>query len=183
MPTSQVLFSLIGIVVIIIGCYYATAYIAKKASGQSRGRNRGANRRIDLLERFAISKDKSFCIVEMAGKIYFIGVTNQSMVLLDTLDAWEFAGSEAERNDTASWNTAQSGPYSGKLVNRLASFMVRRTGNTQKTGSTPGTSKMQGTGKSEAARSVEFADVITHAQKKSAIEEPDREQPNDPGGE
>ena len=84
MPAGQVLLFIIGTIAIIAGAYYATAYISKlgtKMTGRKSGRH------IILRERFALSKDKSFCIVEIHGKVYVVGITNQSMTLLDTLDA------------------------------------------------------------------------------------------------
>ena len=122
-------FTLIGIVIILIACYYTTSYIGRRAMGQNRAGKRSGGRSITLLERFAISKDKSLCIIEIAGKIYIVGVTNQAMTVLDTLDPAQFAEHSAERqNTTAAWNMPPGGKYGGKLVNRLAAFMAGRMG-------------------------------------------------------
>ena len=128
--------SIVGIFVILIAAYYTTYYISVKASGQSRGkgkgrvRGRGRGRHISLLERFAISKDKSFCIVEIAGKVYIIGVTNQSMTLLDTVSAEDFAQPEAEGNRASAQNVNPGGIYNNKLVKRLSAFIAYKTGRT-----------------------------------------------------
>jgi len=126
MDPLQVTFSLIGVVIVIIGCYYVTYFISAKASGQSRGRLR--NKNINLIDRFAISRDKSFCLVEIAGKVYVIGVTNQSMTLLDTLDAAAFTEAAAERRDTAMRYTIGSGRLRDRLTHRLAAFMAAKMG-------------------------------------------------------
>jgi len=169
----RLLLSLIGIIIIIAGAYYATYYIGTKASGQSRGRIRGGNRRINMLDRFAIAKDKSFCVIEIAGKVYIVGVTNQSMTLLDKLDAEEFAEYMAKTGSgyKETWSATPGGPFSGKLVNRLASFMAQRMGRTV---GNPGN---MGAG---------FAANMKTAQERNFSGQPDRdssERPDDPEGE
>ena len=170
MPPAQVALSLIGIVIIIAGAYYATYYISIKASGQARGKAKGRNRRINLLERFAISKDKSFCIVEIAGKIYVVGVTNQSMTLLDTLEPGELEDSETESTSAAAWGAAPGGPFSGKIVNRLSAYMARRI---EKSGRTGGNSGMHGKA---------FEDSMKSAREKRASEQPGDSDAEQPGG-
>ena len=166
----RLVFSIIGIIIVIAGAYYATYFIGTKASGQSRGRIRGSNRRINMLDRFAIAKDKSFCIVEIAGKVYIIGVTNQSMTLLDRLDAEEFAEYEAEISNRETWNVPPGGPFSGKLVNRLASFMAQRMG---RTGDIPGNSGTKSTG---------FAVNMKTARERNFSGQPDRDKAERPDG-
>ena len=162
MPPIQVLMSLIGIVIILIAAYYATYYIGKVASGRTNSRVGNSNRRINLLERFAISKDKSFCIVEIAGKIYFIGITNQSMTLLDTLDADEFAETTGEYGQSPAWNAGPAKPFGGKLVNRLAAFMSAKM---EKTGN----AKM-----GDSAKGRIFSDDMRSAREKSISGQPAR---------
>ena len=136
MPPTQVILSLIGIVIIIAGAYYATYYISVKASGQKRGRAQNRNRSIVLLERFAIAKDKSFCLVEVAGKVYVVGVTNQSITLLDTLDAEELAehGAAGAAAAASSRNVPQNGPFGNKLMNRLTVYMAGKMAKSRGTG-------------------------------------------------
>jgi len=141
MDPLQVTFSLIGVVIVIIGCYYVTYFISAKASGQSRGRLR--NKNINLIDRFAISRDKSFCIVEIAGKVYVIGITNQSMTLLDTLDAAAFTEAAAERRDTAMRNTASDGRLRDRMTHRLAAFMAARMGRTLDDNGSAGSSRFE----------------------------------------
>jgi len=128
METLQVIFTLVGIVIIIIGAYYATYYIGLKASGQSRGRLR--NKNINILDRFSISRDKGFYLVEIGGKVYIIGVPNQSMTLIDTLDAAAFPEAAAEHRDTATWAPQSGGRLRDRMTNKLAAFIAAKTGRT-----------------------------------------------------
>jgi len=125
MPPLKAALSLVGIIIVIIAAYYTTWFISVKASGQSRVKHR--NKNINLLDRFAITKDKSFCLVEIAGKVYVIGITNQSMTLIDTLDASEIAETETERSNTVMWGTA-GGSFTGRMTKRLAAFLARKMG-------------------------------------------------------
>ena len=125
MPPLRIVLSLAGIIAVIFAAYYATWFIGAKASGQ--GRNNLRNKNINLIDRFAISRDKSFCLVEIAGKVYVIGITNQSMTLLDTLDAAAFAETGAERRDAPAWNIPGNRFISG-MTKRLATFMAHKMG-------------------------------------------------------
>lgn len=141
MDPVQVTLFIVGTIIIIVGAYYVTYFIGVKSSGISRGRNR--NRNINMLDRFSISKDKSFCLVEIAGKVYVVGVTNQSMTLLDILDAATFAETAAERGGAFSWQGSGAGGIfsasgrganrsqnriTNRMTNRLASFIAARMG-------------------------------------------------------
>ena len=157
MPPLQVVLSIAGMIVVIVGAYYVTYYIGVKSSGLSRGRNRN----IHMLDRFAISKDKSFCIVEIAGKVYIIGVTNQSMTLFDTLDAEVFAETTGEHEDALAW-PPPGGPLSG-LTKGLTSFLANLTGKTRVT-------DMGGT------RDKSFEESMEEARDRSSVK------PGDPEG-
>lgn len=132
MPPGQVMFFIIGTVVILFGAYYATYYIGIKASGQNKTGFK--NRNINLLDRFSIARDKSFCIVEVAGKVYFIGITNNAMTLLDTLDAAAFARQTEDNRDTAAWNNTPVGLYGNKLTKKVVAFIAEKTGKKPPTG-------------------------------------------------
>ena len=158
MSPLKVTFSLVCIVIVIIGAYYATYYIGIKASGQSRGRFR--NKNINIVDRFAISRDKSFYIVEIAQKVYVIGVTNQAMTLFDTIDAAAFNEAAAQRRDSATYSGdaansggatqsghaaygfgpggALGGGWKNKLTKRLAAFTAARMGRKSGAGSNTG---------------------------------------------
>ena len=128
MEPMQVALFIVGTVLIIVAAYYVTYYIGVKSSGASRGRNRNIN----ILDRFSISKDKSFCLVEIAGKVYVVAVTNQSMTLLDTLDAATFAGNAAERGGASFRQKTNARPaggtYSNRMTYKLASFIAAKLG-------------------------------------------------------
>ena len=126
MSPVQITFSLISVVIVIIGAYYATYYIGVKASGRSKNRIRNNN--IRIIDRFAISRDKGFYLIEIGEKVYIIGVTNQSMTVLDTLDAAAFSEAAAERRDTEISSFTKGGNMKSRLTNRLAAFMAARMG-------------------------------------------------------
>jgi len=168
----QVVTFIIGTIVIVFGAYYLTYFLGRKASGKSRGRLR--NRNINMVDRFAISKDKSFCLVEIAGKVYVVGVTNQSMTLLDTLDAAAFAETAPERNDAPAWQMPSGRQFSNRLVNRLSCFLAEKM------------SKTRGYGGNARTRSGNFADAMKTAGEKNTSGQPKRaqeERSDDPEGE
>lgn len=156
----RVTLSLVGVILIIVAAYYTTYYIGRKASGQSRGRLK--NKNINLIDRFAISRDKSFCIVEIAGKVYVIGVTNQSMTLLDTHDAAVFHEAAAERKDTGMNRGAAGGNLKGRITTRLAAFMAQRMGRPADF--------------TDGANPPSFRDSMNTARTKDMSGQPDREQ-------
>jgi len=167
---GQVIMFFIGLIVIIIAAYYVTYYVGLKASGQSRGRLR--NKNINMIDRFSISKDKSFCLVEIAGKVYVVGITNQSMTLLDTLDAAAFSEAAAEQRDAPRWNVMPRGRFTGPITKKIAAFMAKKTGRQFDS------SYYENTGA--------FSDSMKTAREQSRSERPDSEQAareKDPGDE
>ena len=156
---ARVALSIVGIIIILIGAYYATYFIGLKASGQSRrNKGRGRNRSINLLERFAISKDKSFCVVEIAGKIYIIGMTNQAMTVLDTLKPEQYAEAAPESHYAATWKAGQDETQSETLMGKLVSFMSKKSGRAP-----TGTDN-------ETGRTDSFAQSMKYAQEKNTSE-------------
>ena len=132
MPPGQI-FSLIVVVLFIFGLFYLRAYILKKASGRSWGRLGTKN--IIILEQFAIARDKTFCLVEVAGKVYLVALTNHTATLLDTYDAAdieEAAAMRLDKNNTETsnrWEGIPTGnsPYA-RMTRRLARFFAARMG-------------------------------------------------------
>ena len=131
MPPQQVIIFIVGTIVILFGAYYVTYYIGMKATGQTLAGLR--NRNISLLDRYAISRDKSFCIIEIAGKVYIVGVTNNAMTLLDTLDAAAFAKLTEDNHEPVPWNMTPVGQYGNKLTKKLVAFIASKTGKAQPT--------------------------------------------------
>ncbi|MCL2125444.1 MAG: flagellar biosynthetic protein FliO [Oscillospiraceae bacterium] len=159
----RAIFSIVGILIILVACYYTTYYIGRRAMGHNRAKNKGNARNIAILERYSISKDKSFCIVEVAGKVYIVGVTNQAMTLIDTLDSEKFAEhASVAQSTTPKWNATPGGMLGGKLVNRLAAFMAARMG------------RPYDSGRDESGNSASFSDSMASARDKSASGQPDR---------
>lgn len=168
MDPLQVALSLAGVVLVIFGCYYVMYFVGTRAAGQSRSRNAYRGRCINVLERFAISKDKSFCIVEIAGKIYVIGVSNQSMTIIDTLDADEFAQFNATRAESQPWHSMPGGYLGGRLTNKLASFIAQKI---RKTPEAETRSNEDGS---------TFSDNMKAAREKDISRQPDRSQARRP---
>jgi len=130
MPPEQVILFIIGTIVILFGAYFVTYFIGMKASGQTRAGMK--NRNISLLDRYAIARDKQFCVIEIAGKVYIVGVTNHAMILLDTLDAAEFSRLTATGEETMPWHMTPVGQYGNKLTRRLVAFVAEKTGKARK---------------------------------------------------
>ena len=152
MEPVRVALSLAGIVLVIFAAYYATWFIGAKASGRGHGKLR--NKNINLIDRFAISKDKSFCLLEIAGKVYVIGITNQTMTLLDTLDSAEFTETSTERSDSETWHIASGGRLTDRITKKLATFLAHKMGRDFKI-------NMNGNG-------ATFAESMKNAQEKNA---------------
>ncbi|MCL2663817.1 MAG: flagellar biosynthetic protein FliO [Oscillospiraceae bacterium] len=138
MPPEQVILFIVGTIVILFGAYYVTYYIGMKASGQTRTGMK--NRNINLLDRYAIARDKQFCIIEIADKVYVVGITNHTMTLLDTLDAAAFAElTESKEEKTTPWGMTPVGQYGNKLTRKVVEFIAEKTGKKQQYENNAGT--------------------------------------------
>jgi len=128
MPPQQVIIFIIGTIVILFGAYYVTYYISMKASGQTRAGMR--NRNITIRDRYSIARDKTFCVVEIAGKVYIVGITNHTMTLLDTIDAAHFAKKTQENQSAAQtpWGQTPVGQYGNKLTRKVVAFVATLLG-------------------------------------------------------
>ena len=107
MEGVRVIASMAGIFLVIAAAYYVTYFISAKAQGMTRAR--AQHQHIKLISRFAIARDKSFCIVEIAGSVYIVAVTNNTMTLLDKLDSAAFAEFAAESGEVSVWPAASPG--------------------------------------------------------------------------
>jgi len=189
MPPVQVILSIIGIVVILFGCYYVTYYVGMKASGQTRTGLK--NRNIKMLDRYAISRDKQFCIVEVADKVYVIGLTNHTMTLLDTFDAAAFAElTENDDDESTPWNMTPVGQYGNKLTRKLVAYVAEKTGktgqkskkseeteNSNENESTEESENKKETGASEKPEKSSFSDSMKEAKAKSSKKQPPKRKP------
>jgi flagellar biogenesis protein FliO len=111
MEPWRVALSLIGIVVVIIAAYISTAYLSARTQKMRSGKN------IWIRERFALSKDKSFCLLEVQGKVYLIAVTNQAVSLIDTYDAALFSEGDLKQEPLkkfSSYLASRGGIFGGR---------------------------------------------------------------------
>lgn len=77
---------IVGSVVVIAAAYYTTYFIAtRKAGGQQTGR-----RTITARDRFALTKDKSICVVEIKDTVYIVAMGANGATLLDKIPLEEF---------------------------------------------------------------------------------------------
>ena len=130
MPPDRVILFIIGTIVILFGAYYVTYYVGMKATGQTRAGLR--NRNITVLDRYAIARDKQFCVIEIAGKVYILGVTNHTMTLLDTIDAAVFAEMTKDSEDGVTpWGMTPVGQYGNRLTKKVVEFIAIKTGKKQ----------------------------------------------------
>ena len=169
MEPGQVIGFIIGTIVILFAAYYVTYFIGTKASGQRLGALR--NRNISLHDRYAISRTASFCVVEIAGKVYIVGVTGNAMTLLDTLDAADFL--ELTKENAAApmpWGATPVGKYGNKLTKSLVAFIAAKTGRTL-----PQTSDVSELSSSEN----DFSQSLREAEMKNETEQPET-QPEEP---
>ena len=154
MPPEQVILFIVGTIVILFGAYFVTYYVGMKASGKTRAGLR--NRNINMLDRYAIARDKQFCIIEVAGKVYIVGITNHTMLLLDTLDAKEFEKLTEDNTDTMAtpWNLTPVGQYGNKLTRKVVAFIAEKTGRAGKTQQ-----------ESNVSGEADFSDALKEAQR------------------
>ncbi len=88
----QILLLLLLLVLILIGVYFATRFFARFAQrgtlGPLPGGGKGQRRRrIVLLDRLVLDRDRSVVLLESEGRRYLLGVGGQSFALLDKADA------------------------------------------------------------------------------------------------
>ncbi|WP_101696807.1 FliO/MopB family protein [Clostridium minihomine] len=75
----SLLFSLIGILLILFGCYLFSKFAAKKINSFSNTQN------IKILEKVPLSQDKGLALAQICGKYYLIGFSSQTIELLKEL--------------------------------------------------------------------------------------------------
>ena len=111
---GQMLLGFLGLVAVLIGCYYATTLVAGKARRMQQGRA------VHMLERFAVGKDKMFCLLDMAGVLYLIAMSEGAVIVIDRIEG-ERADTLRERCEPAQQSNllAQgAGFLAGKLRSR-----------------------------------------------------------------
>lgn len=106
----QIVLFFIGTIAVIFAAYYVSLFIGKKTMKTGSGRN------IRLRDRFVVSKDKSFCLLEVKGKIYLVAMTNHTTTLLDTFSTDDFAeeaGATSRSWIASPFNSGSSGASKG----------------------------------------------------------------------
>lgn len=108
---GQLWLALIGVVVVILGAYYATWIISKRAGQVRQGRA------VQILDRFAVDKNKMFCLIAMGDAIYLVGLTDGAVTVIDHL-----TGEEADQIRATCEQAQQS-----NILQRGASFLGRKS--------------------------------------------------------
>jgi flagellar biogenesis protein FliO len=77
--TAQLILFVLGFLVIIALTYYVTVLVAKGGSKTAQ------SRAVRVLDRVSLSREKLICLVEVAGKVYLVAMTEGGVSLLDSL--------------------------------------------------------------------------------------------------
>ena len=109
------IFGVIAVMIIIIfAAYFMTKYVAVKANGTS-----GKARYFKMIDRFTLSKDKMFVLIGVEKSVYFIGVTNQGMTLIDQKELSDLpAENEQSRKSNKFMNFLSVMNNAGRTPNR-----------------------------------------------------------------
>lgn len=124
MTTEQTARLIIGSIVVILAAYYILYFVGTRRNARVRGRQ------INVRERFALSKDKTICLMEVGDKVYLVVVTNNGATLLDTFELSEF--DEFSRSIAINYQPGMSpenyytGPFPG-LFNKLRARFSKNT--------------------------------------------------------
>lgn len=116
---GQVIMLIIYLILIIVGAYYLTRYVANRRLRQGmRGSSRafqsskstsGPGHMVAVVDRIAIDREKTLMVVEFEGKYYLIGTTPQEMRLMGRADITE-EDLERERQEAAKAQSAPAHP-------------------------------------------------------------------------
>lgn len=83
------------LLLVFLAAYLTTRFIA------TRGRGTGRGRFIQIKESLLIGREKSVLLLEAGNKYYLVGVTNQNMQLLGTLEKDELLDMQGDTENTA----------------------------------------------------------------------------------
>ena len=78
---GESIFFLVCLILIIFAAYYFTRFFASRATNLH-----GKKSKMRVIDRLMLSRDKSILIVEIYGKCYILGLTNQTISYLDVLE-------------------------------------------------------------------------------------------------
>ena len=80
----SLVFSLIGIALVLYLCYWVSRYTSKKMGTTSK-----FNKNMKVIERIALTQDKGMAIVEICSKYYLVSFSNNSVDILKELNSDE----------------------------------------------------------------------------------------------
>jgi flagellar biosynthetic protein FliO len=73
-------------IVVIVGIIFAAGFTTRFVAGKAAGFAGRGKSNIQVLDRQSLSKDKQLLIVSVGERLYFVGVSNQEITLLDRLE-------------------------------------------------------------------------------------------------
>lgn len=106
--TESTLFLVLIMVAVLVGAYYATKFLSKKATRINRSKH------IQIIDRMGLAKDKALFLTKVGGRYFFIGITNQSISTLGELEPGEIENLVPEEE-----NVSEKG-FFGKFSDFLA---------------------------------------------------------------
>ncbi|OJU14281.1 MAG: hypothetical protein BGN88_08810 [Clostridiales bacterium 43-6] len=84
----DLLFALVIVGLVIWLSYWGTKWLSKRFNTISAGKH------IKIMDRTMLSQDKFLVLTKVNGKVYFLGVTSQSIETISTMDESEFPKEE-----------------------------------------------------------------------------------------
>lgn len=88
----NLLFTTIGVIIIIFFAYFGTRWISTKYKNMTSGKY------IKILERIALSQDKMLVLAQLNDKVYFLGISGQHIETITSMDSSELPKVEEENH-------------------------------------------------------------------------------------
>lgn len=87
-------------VAVIVGAYFTTKFISKKSGRMMRGRY------INVIDRLSVARDRQILLIEVAGKVMLIGISNQTVNILETFekDEVDFADEKTQTDGKSAFS-------------------------------------------------------------------------------
>ena len=94
METIWSTIALLGVMVaVIIGAYFTTRLLSNRSNQLIK------NKYIHIVERFFVAKEKQIMLIEVGGKFFLVGVSNQGINVIGTFDKDEIETETLENED------------------------------------------------------------------------------------
>lgn len=108
--TQDVILLIVYLVLLLIGAYYLTKFVSKRAmqKGTKKRRYSGSKSKwrqgelVSVVDRIPIDRDKTIMVVEFAGKHYLMSTSGQDIKLLDTVEMQKSSQTDTEEQETGS---------------------------------------------------------------------------------